>query len=103
MGGRGGTYHNLIFNPSAFYQLPSHIAANIYNLITPINILSWNVKGAGNTDFRRVFRDLTNSHNPYLVILTETSLSGDRASSGISNLCFEGFLKVDAMGFSGGI
>lgn len=54
-------------------------------------------------DFRRDFRDMKNSHNPDLVILTKTRLSGDRASSIISNLGFEGFFKVDAMGFSRGI
>lgn len=68
-----------------------------------MNIFSWNVRGAGSTDFRRVFRDMKNSHNPDLVILNETRLSRDKASSVISNLGYEGFIKVDAMGFLGGI
>lgn len=46
---------------------------------------------------------MKNTHNPNLVILTETRLSGDRANSVISNLGFEGFIKVDAMGLSRGI
>lgn len=46
---------------------------------------------------------MKNSHNPDLDILTKKRLSGDRANSVISNLGYEGFFKVDAMGFSGGI
>lgn len=46
---------------------------------------------------------MKNSHNPDLVILTKTRLSDDRANSVISNLGYDGFFKVDAMGFSRGI
>lgn len=68
-----------------------------------MNIISWNVKGAAGTDFRRVFREMINSHKPDMVILSETRPSGDRANLIIRALGFERFVKVDTMGFSGGI
>lgn len=68
-----------------------------------MNILSWNVGGVAGTDFKRVFRDMITSYKPDIVILTKTRVSGDRANSIIKNLVFDRFIKVDAMGFSGGI
>lgn len=71
--------------------------------IPPLNILAWNVRGAANPDFRRVFINIAHSHKPDLVIITETRISGERASSIINTLGFDMHYKVDAMGFSGGI
>ncbi|KAF7841143.1 hypothetical protein G2W53_003441 [Senna tora] len=68
-----------------------------------MNILAWNVRGAGGTEFRRVFRDTITLLQPDAVILTETKLSGERAIGTIAMLGFEHFFKVDAMGFAGGI
>lgn len=68
-----------------------------------ITFLVWNVRGAGGTEFRRVFRDTVAQHKPNLVILTETRLSGERAQNTINNLGYEKHYKVDAMGFSGGL
>lgn len=68
-----------------------------------MNIISWNTRGVGSADFRRAFRDLCASYNPDLLILTETRLSGVRATNIISFLGFERYLKVDSIGFSGGI
>lgn len=64
-----------------------------------MNILSWNVRGAGGTGFRRAFRDVKNSHNPDFVILMETRMSRPISNSIISNLGYESFFKVDAMVF----
>lgn len=68
-----------------------------------MNILCRNSNGAGNADFRCPFREMKNSYNPYLIILTKTRLSGDHATAIISSQGYEHFFKVDAMGFSGGI
>lgn len=59
--------------------------------------------GVGGTDFRRAFRDLTNSHNPDIFIITETRLNCDRATVVISSLGFDRYIKVDAMSFFEGI
>lgn len=68
-----------------------------------MNILAWNIRGAANADFRRAFNDLQRKFSPDIVILTETRLSGTRAQNILSTLGFENYIKVDAMGFSGGI
>ncbi|KAF7833895.1 reverse transcriptase [Senna tora] len=68
-----------------------------------MNILAWNVKGAGGAEFRRVFRATIAAYQPDAVILTETRLSGERALGVIATLGFEHAYKVDAMGFAGGI
>lgn len=62
-----------------------------------MNIISWNVRGAARTDFKRTFREMVNSYKPDMVILTETRLSGDRANIVLSNLGFDNYLMVDAM------
>lgn len=92
-----------IMNPIAFFEQPSSLAHNPLPFFKPMDIISWNVRGAASTDFRRVFREMVNYLKPGIVILTETRLSGDKENSMISTLGFEGHLKVDAMGFSSGI
>lgn len=69
----------------------------------PINILAWNVRGAGSADFRRVFMDLIERYKHNVVFLTETRFGGDRATSIIESLGFPNHYKVDPMGFAGGI
>ncbi|KAF7837230.1 uncharacterized protein G2W53_005712 [Senna tora] len=73
------------------------------SLMDPINIFAWNVRGAASDDFRRVFRDIARRHNPSVVLLTETRVTGDRADGIISTLGYDGFHKVDPMGFAGGL
>lgn len=68
-----------------------------------MNIISWNVRGAGSSDFRIIFREMISSYKPDLAILTETRLSGEKANNVISTLGFNNYLKVDAMCFIGGI
>lgn len=68
-----------------------------------MNIISWNTRGFGNSDFRRAIRDMTCSYKPDLYILTETRLRGDKATSIISSLGYERYAKIDSMGFTGGI
>lgn len=79
---------------------PLHSTPN-YPLI--MNILSGNVRGAGGANFGRVFRELISTHNPDIVILIETEVSGYRANNIIATLGFERYFKVDAMAFTGGI
>lgn len=74
-----------------------------YPIMKPINILAWNVRGAGNAEFRRSFFDLIGRHKPNVVLLTETRVGGDRASSIINSLGFPRHYKVDPMGYAGGI
>lgn len=69
----------------------------------PMNILAWNIRGTANSDFRREFRNLQLKYSPDIVILTQTRLDGRRAHAILSTLGYDNFVKIDAMGFSGGI
>lgn len=90
-------YHEL-FVPTSFFQPLHPLDANPYfyfNLWT-----SWarmlEVPEALTSEESLETR---NYYNPDLIILTETSLSSERANTIISSLGFERFLKVDSMGF----
>lgn len=62
-----------------------------------MNILAWNVRGAGGTNFKRVFCDMVATHRADVVILIETRVSDNRALNIITSLGFENYMKVDAM------
>lgn len=94
-------YSKHFLSQSSFQPFPP-FDANPYLHFNPMHILCWNSRGAGNTDSIRAFRDLKNSYNPDIFILTKNRLSGDRATSIISSLGYKRYFKVDAMGFSGG-
>lgn len=68
-----------------------------------MNIITWNIRGAAGMDFRRAFHEIVAKYNSDVVILLETRTSGNRASSIIYTLGFDSYIKIDAMGFSGGI
>lgn len=100
--------YKVTFTPISFLNSFPNILPRNRNPITihkplSMNILSWNVRWAARSNFRRVFRQLITNHNPDIVILTETRVSGERASNIISTLGFECYTKVDAMGFAEGI
>ncbi|KAF7821806.1 reverse transcriptase [Senna tora] len=86
----------------SFSQASSSLASN--PCPTPnMKILAWNVRGAANPEFRRVFRDMMPTYQPDMVLLTETRISGEHAENIIASLGFDNTFKVDAMGFAGGI
>lgn len=96
--------YRLTLTPSDFlmpYSLPRFLQTHPPHF--SMNILSLNVRGAASSDFKRTFRELVNLHLLDIVILTETRVSGQRADNIITNLGFERYTKVDAMGFAGGI
>lgn len=68
-----------------------------------LKIMAWNVRGAARSQFRRLFLELVQRHKSNIVLLIETRVGGDRASSIIESLGFACSFKVDPMGFVGGI
>lgn len=68
-----------------------------------MNILSWNVRGTAEADFKCNFQELVSSHQPDIVILMETRVNGERANRIIASLGFDYYTKVDAIGFAGAI
>ncbi|XP_027114526.1 uncharacterized protein [Coffea arabica] len=68
-----------------------------------MKLLLWNVRGAGHPGFRNHFLQLVQEHHPGIAILVETKLHGERAREICSNLPFDNFTVVDAIGFRGGM
>lgn len=83
--------YRLTFTPMTFVYFARNCRRrrNASNPTLLMNILSWNVRKAAGANFRRVFRELVSCHNPNLVILTKTRVSGNRANRIIATLGFE--------------
>ena len=68
-----------------------------------MNILVWNCRGAMKPKFRKTVMDLVDWHDPILMVITETRLSGARANEIIEGLPFDGAAVAGTIGFAGGI
>ncbi|KAF7808415.1 reverse transcriptase [Senna tora] len=63
--------------------------------------------GVGDTiftsaEFKRIYKDLIRQHQPNVVVLTETRVSGQKAHQIVSNLGFPKFHTFEPMGYLGG-
>ena len=74
----------------------------IHNVLS-IKLLLWNCRGVGNPKFRINFAELMCLHQPTIVVLMETRISGQRAVDVSIALGFDCVIRSDAEGFSGGI
>lgn len=63
----------------------------------------WNCQGAGSRDFLRAAHFYITTHNPMIMALLETKLSGARANEVCKKLKFSNWIRVEAVGYSGGI
>ena len=68
-----------------------------------MNIVIWNSRGVLKPSFQTHFRELTQSHNPALLVIAETQLGGDRAKEITGRLLFEGAIHSETIGHSRGI
>ncbi|KAL2945366.1 Cyanidin 3-O-glucoside 5-O-glucosyltransferase [Bienertia sinuspersici] len=68
-----------------------------------ISFLVWNVQGAGSNAFLSALKELIRVNKPSVVALVETHMGGERAQYIATKIGFDGHLRVDATGFSGGI
>lgn len=53
--------------------------------------------------FRKIVMDLVDWHNPIVMVITDTRLSGVRDEEVIETLPFDGVVVTDTIGFAGGI
>ena len=53
--------------------------------------------------FRKTVMDLVDWHNPIIMVITETKVSGARAIEIIETLPFDDAVVTDTIGFTGGI
>lgn len=66
-------------------------------------ILMWNVQGAGSSAFREHLLEQVNFHQPGILIIVETKLSGRAAVQMLERLPFTDSCIIDSMGLKGGM
>ncbi|KAA8520195.1 hypothetical protein F0562_014451 [Nyssa sinensis] len=69
----------------------------------PKKLLSWNCRGAGDAKFMRAMKDLCQLHQPSIVLLFDTRISGSNADQVIKEIGFSDSYCIDPVGFTGGI
>ena len=68
-----------------------------------INILVWNCRGALNPSFQTFVHNMTQTHCPTIMIITETKVSGSKAKEITDRLRFDGAIHANNIGYSGGL
>ncbi|KAF7827181.1 reverse transcriptase [Senna tora] len=63
----------------------------IDNNMTPINILTWNARGAASADFCLAIMDLKTCHLPRVVFISEIKVGGIQAENIIKSIVYVGF------------
>ncbi|XP_019184814.1 PREDICTED: uncharacterized protein LOC109179775 [Ipomoea nil] len=66
-------------------------------------MLSWNCQGAASASFRRILKHLLHLHKPSLICLFEPKVSGVQANDICSSFAFDEWIRVESVGYSGGI
>ncbi|XP_031127770.1 uncharacterized protein LOC116029866 [Ipomoea triloba] len=65
--------------------------------------LVWNCQGAASRSFKRALSFLSLTHKPLIACLLEPKVSSSHANTICSSLGYEEWVRVEAVGFSGGI
>lgn len=68
-----------------------------------MSFIIWNCQGAGSKEFVRAARMFIKSHNPSIMGLLETKISGETANTVCKKLNFSNWTRIEAIGYSGGI
>ena len=68
-----------------------------------MNIIIWNCRGALKPKFKQTVANLISWHNPMVMVITETRISGYKAEEVIQGLPFDGFAMSKTIGFAVGI
>ncbi|XP_019157960.1 PREDICTED: uncharacterized protein LOC109154682 [Ipomoea nil] len=63
----------------------------------------WNCQGAASGSFKRTLRQFCRDFNPSLICLLEPKVSGNQANKICNSFGFDEWIRVEAVGFSGGI
>ncbi|KAL8143889.1 hypothetical protein V2J09_016921 [Rumex salicifolius] len=72
-------------------------------IMSEFKIISWNIQGAGNKQFLHCLKDLIRMHDPTILVLLETRISGTQADKVCAQIGSDSLIRSEASGFSGGI
>lgn len=76
---------------------------SFFHLQLPMNCLAWNCRGAGDCRFPGLFRDCVRIYKLCFLAILEHKISGARAYGVIDRLGFDGVVRVEDIGFFGGM
>lgn len=68
-----------------------------------LSIMVWNTSGAGNNYFLNALHDLIRLYAPSVIALVEPRISGDDADRVCNRIGYDGRIRMEVVGFSGGI
>ncbi|KAL8152132.1 hypothetical protein V2J09_021940 [Rumex salicifolius] len=88
---------------SAWSDYDSHTLLKFLMIKSEINIITWNAQGARSKDFMQTLREIIRIHDPTILVLVETRMSGPQADKVCGDIGFDGMTKAEAVGFRGGI
>lgn len=72
-----------------------------HNLI--MNIIIWNSRGALKPNFQSHVRELSQAHNPSIMVIMETCLGGPRAKEITDRLPFDRAIHTETIGYTSGL
>ena len=76
---------------------------SMFSMDPQLSLLVWNAQGAGGSGFLSTIRELIRLHDPKVLALIDTRVSGRTAEQVCTRTGFEGSLLIKADGFVGGI
>ena len=68
-----------------------------------MKLIVWNCQGITSKEFNRALQFLLSIHNPSILGLVETKVSGPNANDICKRIGFDHWVRVEALGISGGI
>lgn len=68
-----------------------------------MNLLVWNCQGANSREMNRIIKEMIIKFRPSILGLLEPRVSGSHADDICNKMGYENWLRVEAVGFSGGI
>ena len=83
--------------------LSSKVCSMALLLLSIMNFIIWNNRGALKPNFQGYIRNLVQEHNPAIFVVMETKLGGDRTKAITDRLPLDGAIHTDTIGFSGGL
>lgn len=85
------------------YPLCSHLVAFYFYFIIFMIILTWNAQGASSTSFVQTLLNHIKDTKPNIITLLKPRISGVRADYLCGRIGYDGIIRMEAEGFSGGI
>lgn len=74
-----------------------------FSLLVFMDFIVWNCQGAASKEFRRAARFLVQTYKPCMLALLKTKMPGVATDKVCKSLNFTNWVRVEAVGYSGGI